>query len=89
MNALSRQTKGEVGNFLFFFLRHGIVVGAAVPCGSVQSGLIGVSGEHLERMIRDSQTPGDNVRFCLRDQTRGVLRGNQHSSLKATGCKIL
>lgn len=70
------QTKGKVGSFffLFFFLyKHCVLDGAAVPCDSVQSDLIGMSGEHLERMIRDSQTPGDNVRFCLRDQTTTVL----------------
>lgn len=30
-----------------------------------QSGLIGISGVYLERMIRDSQTPGDNVGFFV------------------------
>lgn len=45
--------------------RHCIPVSAAVPCGSVQPGLIGISGVYLERMIRDSQTPGDNVGFFV------------------------
>lgn len=36
-----------------------------LPCGSVQPGVIGISGVYLERMIGDPQTPGDNVGFFV------------------------
>lgn len=43
------------------------------PPPSMELVLIGMCGEHLERMIRDSQTPGDNARFCPGDQSRSLL----------------
>lgn len=57
------------------------------PRCSVKLGLIGMCGEHLERMIRDSQTPGDNARFCPGDQSRSVLlqRGSCSSAWGPAG----
>ena len=58
INAFPRLTK-----VLFFFVK----IGTAFQ--SVQQGLIGISGVYLVRMIRDSQTPGDNVWIlCLKPE---------------------
>lgn len=83
-----KQTKGQLGKF-FFFSEGAAFWCSSPPWGSVQAGLIGMCAEHLERMIRDSQTPGDNVRFCPEDQTRSVLqrRKQRRSVWRPTGCK--
>lgn len=54
------------------------------PPPSMELVLIGMCGEHLERMIRDSQTPGDNARFCPGDQSRSLLlrRGKRFLRLR-------